>query len=373
MELPKNFALHRDKRLAEKVVEKIKEIAKDDFFKFMHVCGTHEDTFSRFGLRSLLPKNVEVIAGPGCPVCVTPPEVISAAIELSKRDNVILATYGDMAHVPSPRGSLVQARAKGGNVHIVYSITDSIKLAEKRRDKQIVHFAIGFETTAPSTAATLLNNPPENFSVLTYHLLIPPAIDFLLSLGEVKLDGFILPGHVSTIIGSNAYKEISKRWHIPQVVAGFEPLDVLIGIYMLIKQIREGRTEVENEYVRAVRPEGNVKAKEIMYKVFDIVDAKWRGIGVIPRSGFKLKKEFEEFDARKRFEITFEEFKHDLHPGCKCGEILRGLAQPKDCPLFAKACTPLHPIGPCMVSREGTCAIVYKYARSNMTDLNQKH
>jgi len=363
MAFPKNFALYRDRKLAEKVAEKIKEIADGEEFKFMHVCGTHEDTISRFGLRSILPQNVKVIAGPGCPVCVTPPEVISAAIELSKLNDVILATYGDMAHVPSPKGSLVQARAEGGDVHIVYSITDAVKLANKRKDKQIIHFAIGFETTAPSTAATLLNNPPENFTVLTYHLLIPPAIDFLLSLGEVKLDGFILPGHVSTIIGSNAYKHISERWNIPQVVAGFEPLDVLVGIYMLLKQIREGRAEVENEYVRAVRPEGNVKAKEMMKKVFDIVGARWRGIGVIPRSGFKLKKEFEEFDAGKRFEITFEEFKQDLHPGCKCGEILRGLAQPEDCPLFAKVCTPLHPIGPCMVSREGTCAIIYKYSR----------
>lgn len=322
---------------------------------------THEYTITHSGMRSLIPK-VDLRAGPGCPVCVASPTHIQMAVELSFRDNVIVTTYGDMFRVKGVTSSLMEAKSKGGNVTVIYSVWDAVKLAKKYPNKEIVHFAIGFETTAPSTAAVLLMNPPKNFSIICTHLLIPPVMEYLLKLGELKIDGFICPGHVSTIIGVKPYRPIAKKYRAPMVVAGFEPIDVLLGVAMLIKMINTGIFDVKNEYTRVVREEGNVKAIEVMYKVFEVCDAYWRGIGLVPNSGLKLRNEFEEYDATKRFDVKVDE-SYSMPPGCKCGEVLRGLLTPSECPLFGKACTPLNPVGPCMVSSEGSCAIVYKYGR----------
>jgi hydrogenase expression/formation protein HypD len=367
MELNKFIASYRDKASTDEVIKLIKKLAGGKRYRLMHVCGTHEDTISRFGIRDVLPNNIEIVAGPGCPVCVVPIEEINAAIRLSTLKNVLLTTFGDMYRVPGGKDSLRDAEAIGtAHVKVVYSITDAIKLAEAHKDLNVVHFAIGFETTAPSTAVVLLEEPPENFSILCAHRFIPPAIEFLLKLGESKIDGFILPGHVSTIIGERPYDYISKDFRVPQVIAGFEPLDVILSILMLLKQINDGEARVENEYVRTVKPEGNVKAKRLMDEVFGVKDANWRGIGLIPKSGYSLRSDFKSFDALSRFGIQIESEKEamlSVNPACRCGEVLRGIVDPEDCPLFDKTCIPTHPIGACMVSLEGTCAIAYKYKR----------
>jgi len=353
----------RDRELALKAAKRIREMAREEerIYRFMHVCGTHEWTITHSGLRSLLPSNVEVVAGPGCPVCVTPPEDIALAVELARRPGTLLTTFGDMMRVPAGGevGSLNEARSRGANVRVVYSIMDAVELARRNPELEVVHFAIGFETTAPSTAAEMVSSPPSNFSVLVSHRLIPPAQEFLLQQGEVALDGFILPGHVSTITGLEPYRPISERWRVPQVVAGFEPLDVLLGIVMLLTQLDEGRAEVENEYTRAVRPEGNVRARKMMNRVFRPIDARWRGIGEIPSSGLALRPEFEDHDAEVKFGLKREPQRFELPPGCRCGEVLRGVLRPQQCPLFGRRCTPEKPVGPCMVSMEGTCAVVY--------------
>ncbi len=357
LEVQKGF---RDPQLARKASQKIKELARDQTFKFMHLCGTHEYTITHAGLRDLLPKNVELIAGPGCPVCVCPPEDVALAIAVAKQSNALLTTFGDMMRVPAgDLGSLNVARSQGANVQVVYSMMDAVIAAKEHPEKEVVHFAIGFETTTPPTAAEILGDPPENLSVLVSHRLIPPAEEFLLEQGEVGLHGFLLPGHVSVIIGVEGYEHISTQWKVPQVVAGFEPLDVLLGIVMLLQQVVDGRGEVENEYTRAVTYEGNVRAREMIEQVFTPADSRWRGIGIIPKSGLTLRREYEMFDVRTRFEIELEPQKFEMPPGCKCGEVLRGIMRPEQCPLFGKKCTPENPIGPCMVSTEGTCSVVY--------------
>ncbi len=351
---------YRDPKLAHNAAQKIKELAKNQTFRFMHLCGTHEYTITHAGIRQLLPKNVEMLAGPGCPVCICPPEDVALAIAVSQQPNTLLTTFGDMMRVPAGSfGSLNVARSKGANIQVVYSMMDAIIAAKEHPDKEVVHFAIGFETTTPPTAAEILGEPPRNFSVLVSHRLIPPAEAYLLKQGEVGLHGFLLPGHVSVITGLQAYEPISNQWNIPQVVAGFEPLDVLLGILMLLQQVVEGRGEVENEYTRAVTFEGNVRAREMINQVFEPVDARWRGIGLIPESGLALRAKYMPFDVRTRFEIELEEQKYEMPPGCRCGEVLRGILRPEQCPLFAKKCTPANPIGPCMVSMEGTCSVVF--------------
>ena len=349
----------RDKARAREICSLIERLAGGGSYRIVHVCGTHEDTITRFGLRSLLPSKVEVRMGPGCPVCTVSPGHIENAITLAKREGVILTTFGDMVRVPSPGGSLAEARARGADVRIVYGIHDAVKIAE-RSGREVVHFSVGFETTAPMTAAELLAEPPENFSVYVAHLLIPPAMLHLLELGEAPIDGFINPGHVSTIIGVKGYRKIERRFKVPQVIAGFEPLDVLIAVAMILRQMAEGRGEVENEYRRAVREEGNLKAQEAMEEVFKVVDTAWRGIGVIPKSGLALREEFEEYDASRRFDLELSE-SYEMPKGCRCGEVLRALIYPWECPLFRSACTPETPVGPCMVSREGSCYIAAKY------------
>lgn len=364
MELEKVLRGYRSAELAKKVVEHINALAKEvEEANIVHVCGTHEYTIVKSGIRSLLPPNVEVRSGPGCPVCVCPPSDIDAAIELAFRPNVVVTTFGDMYRVPSTKYSLAEAAAKGASVRVVYGIGDAVELAKKIPDKEVVHFAIGFETTAPSTAYVLSADPPPNFSIVPSHRLIPPAIEHLLNLGEARIDGFILPGHVSTIIGAKPYRPISQKYRVPQVIAGFEPLDVLIGVAMLLQQMVEGRSEVEIEYTRSVREEGNVRAQQFMEKVFEPVEAGWRGIGKIPQSGYRLRSNYEQYDAISKFEVEVDESAPDTKPGCRCGEILRGLCYPQDCPLFGKACTPRSPYGPCMVSSEGACFIAYRYGK----------
>jgi len=350
-----------DPKIIGNIVSEIRKVAnKVGHVRIMHVCGTHEHEIMRFGLRSLLPPNIEVVAGPGCPVCVTPKRDIDEIIFLS--ENRIITTYGDMYGVPSNRGSLERAKSEGRDIRIVYSVMDAIDIAN-REEKEVIHFGIGFETTAPASASAIMD-APQNFSILSVHRLIPPAISFLLSQGEIKVDALLDPGHVSTIIGTRPYESISKRFKIPQVVAGFEPVDILLGIYMLLKQIEEGRCEVENEYKRVIKRKGNIKAKRVMEEVFFVKDAEWRGLQIIPDSGYEIRKKYEDWDARKRFEEELKDFVYEDvgDKGCRCSEILRGLIKPEDCKLFKKVCTPSNPIGACMVSAEGMCHIAFKFS-----------
>jgi len=329
-----------------------KEIAQalrdevDRDYTFMHICGTHEAAIARSGLRSVLPKQLKIVMGPGCPVCITPQGEIDAALELAEKD-CIIATYGDLIRVPGTKGAL---ESVGKDVKVVQGVHKAVEIAEKT-DREVVFISVGFETTAPTVAATLLTNPPENFSILSCHRFVPPAMEFLLSQGEANLNGFMLPGHVCVVTGYREY----ERFPVPQVVAGFEPDDILLGLLMLVRQIKEGRAEVENAYPRAVCRDGNPKAVEMMFRVFEPCDVEWRGFPVIPGSGLKLRKEFEQYDAQKKFGI---EIRHvEKHTACICDRVLRGIADPSDCKLFGKACTPRKPVGPCMVSHEGACKI----------------
>ncbi|MEM3566886.1 MAG: hydrogenase formation protein HypD [Candidatus Bathyarchaeia archaeon] len=346
----------RDPETAKRVTEKIREIApKKETVKICHVCGTHEWTITHFGIRSLLPETVEVIAGPGCPVCVTPASEIDEAIQLAKK-GVTVACFGDVLRVPGSEGSLLDAKADGADVRVVYGVGDAVKMARQEPNKEFAFFAIGFETTAPSTAAEVLHKPPLNLSFLVSHRLIPPAMELLLGIGDLHIDGFIAPGHVSTIIGLKPYEVFPKTYRMPTVIAGFEPLDVLFAIYLILKQFKEGKARLENEYTRAVNSEGNLKAQQLMKEAFETVDGGWRGLGVLPNSALKLKKEFAYYDAREKFDVKIK-FGRDLLPGCQCHLVMIGKIKPTECPLFMKVCTPQKPRGACMVSVEGTCRI----------------
>ncbi len=354
----------RDPTIARRVVEKIKGLAKDvGPAKFVHVCGTHEWTITHYGLRSLLPDGVELIPGPGCPVCVCPSRDIDEAIQLAL-DGVVVATFGDMVRVPSTRMSLADAKAEGGDVRVVYSVSDAVEMARREPGRDFAFFAIGFETTAPTNAVEILRKPPENFSLLVSHRLIPPVMELLLGIGELHLDGFIVPGHVATITGAKAFKVFPEAYGIPSVIAGFEPLDVLIAVYMLLRQVREGEARLENEYTRSVTWEGNTRAQEAMERVFRVADGSWRGIGVVPKSALELRDEFSVYDARKKYDIKVGESR-DVLPGCSCHLVIVGRIKPTECPLFMKKCTPQTPWGPCMVSREGTCHIWATHSRVN--------
>jgi hydrogenase expression/formation protein HypD len=351
----------RDPTLAKQVAQQIRELAPKHQVKFCHVCGTHEWTITHHGLRALLPKNVDVIAGPGCPVCIVPAAEIDEAVQLALRD-IVVTCYGDVLRVPGSELSLLDARARGGDVRVVYGISDAVKMAEAEREKEFVFFAVGFETTAPSTAVEVLNRPPRNLSFLVSHRLIPPAMELLLGVGDLQIDGFIAPGHVSTIIGLKPYEVFPSAYGMPVVVAGFEPLDVLFSISMLLNQLRRKEAKLENEYVRAVSAEGNSKAQELINCVFDVVDGNWRGLGRLPSSALGLKTEFEEYDARKKYALHVEKSR-DLPPGCLCHLVMIGKIKPDECPLFLKVCKPQMPKGACMVSMEGTCRI---WARHNL-------
>jgi len=351
----------RDATLAKRVVKKISEVApKDKSVKICHVCGTHEWTITHFGLRSLLPDNVEVIAGPGCPVCIVPASEIDEAVQLAL-NGLVVTCFGDVLRVPGSKMSLLDAKAEGADVRVVYGVNDAVEMAEKQPSKEFVFFAVGFETTAPSTAVETLRPPPKNFSFLISHRLIPPAMELLVKMKELSLNGFIAPGHVSTIIGLKPYRIFPRLYQMPTVIAGFEPLDVLFGVYMILKQIKEGKPRLENEYVRAVRWEGNVKAQRLMEKVFEVTDGGWRGLGTIPSSALKLREAYTDYDARLKYGVKIREGV-DIKPGCKCHLVIVGRIKPTECPLFMKACTPQKPVGPCMVGIEGTCRIWAKFS-----------
>jgi hydrogenase expression/formation protein HypD len=329
----------------------------------MEVCGTHTVSIFRHGIKGMLPRNIRLISGPGCPVCVTPLRDIDAAIRLSLMDKTTLMTFGDMMHVPGKnRDSLYRARGRGASVDTVYSPLDALEFAVNNRDLDVVFFATGFETTSPLIAATLIEAQARgigNFYIYSAHKLVPPALGALLSLPDVALDGFILPGHVSTIIGMRPYEFISNGYGKPGVITGFDGTEILTGIYMLLLQISEGRAEIEIEYKKAVRPEGNPKAMSIIERVFVPVDIEWRGLGVIPMSGLGLRAEFSYYDARKKLPDTREDYSEMT--ACQCADVLRGIKTPPECAMFKKACTPDNPVGACMVSSEGSCSAYYKY------------
>ncbi len=320
----------------------------------MHICGTHEAAIARAGLRSVLPKQLKIVMGPGCPVCITPQGEIDAALELVEK-GCIVTTYGDLLRVPGTKGSLESC---GGDVRVVQGVHKAVEIAQKT-DKEVVFISVGFETTAPTVAATILTKPPKNFSILSCHRIVPPAMKWLLEQGEAKLNGFMLPGHVCTVTGYADY----EKFPVPQVVAGFEPEDILLGLLMLVRQVQEGTSRVDNAYPRAVTREGNTKAKSVMYKVFEPSDVEWRGFPVIPGSGLQVKKEFGQYDAKKKFGIVFKHV--GKHPSCICDKVLRGIAQPSDCKMFGTACTPRTPVGPCMVSHEGACKIWHLYHKKH--------
>ncbi|RLI36268.1 hydrogenase formation protein HypD [Candidatus Bathyarchaeota archaeon] len=349
----------RDPSLAKRVIEKIRKLAPPYTVRFCHVCGTHEYTITHYGLRSLLPETVDVIAGPGCPVCVTPAFEIDRAVSLALKGVTVL-TFGDVIRVPGSEISLLDARARGGDVRVVYGVGDAVRIAREEPDKEFVFLAIGFETTAPSTANEILNGPPENLSFLIVHRLIPPVMELLLGIGDLQIDGFIAPGHVSTIIGMKPYRIFPEAYRMPTVIAGFEPLDVLFGILMLLRQVREEEARLENEYTRSVTWEGNVKAQRLIHEAFDVESGYWRGLGRIPSSALRLKDEFSEYDAKRKYDITVGRSR-ELMPGCLCHLVMIGKIKPPECPLFMKACTPQKPKGACMVSVEGTCSIWAKH------------
>lgn len=362
----------QDRKIALKIADKIKDLAnkleKKDYDKIniMHVCGTHEHTITYYGLRALLPSNVRVIAGPGCPVCIVPAREIDEAIKLAEM-GIRVYTYGDMYRVPGSKESLAQARARGANVTIVYGFLDALRLA-KNSNYDSVFFGVGFETTAPTVASHIVqNNIPNNLYILMSYRITVPAVRYIL-MSDHDLSGIICPGHVSTIIGAGAWSFIAEEFGIPTVVAGFEPVDVLLAIYEILKQLDSGNARIVNEYRRVVKWEGNLVAKSFLEKAFIVVDRDWRGIGVIPKSGWLLRDEYKKFDAREKFGVRVEKGV-DIRGLCKCAEIILGRAVPTDCPYFGKACTPSHPLGACMVSSEGTCSIWYKYGGHMIKEL----
>ena len=353
-----------DSKRVLKIAKQINKIAPRCAISIMEVCGTHTQNFYRFNLNKLLPENLRFISGPGCPVCVSPQDYIDKAIFLAKNKDVIIATFGDMLRIPGSEYSLEQQRARSGNVRVVYSPLESLALAKINKDKKIVFLAVGFETTAPTIALTILKAKQEGVNNLFFLFslkLMPPAMRYLLEDERVKIDGFLLPGHVSVIIGTKAYEFIPHKYKIPSCVAGFEPLDILSGIYNLLKQIKNNNPQVENEYARLVNKSGNLKAKRILNKVFTISDSLWRGFGNIPKSWLKLKSNLSKFDADKSFQLELKNKKTEFIKGCKCGDVLKGLMDPVSCSLFGKLCIPDNPIGPCMVSSEGACNARYKY------------
>ncbi len=354
---------YRDPVLAKSLIGALQRRSySHDDIRLMEICGTHTVAIFRSGLREVLPPQIRLISGPGCPVCVTANEDIDRAIWLARQPGVIMTTFGDLVRVPGSTSSLQAERSKGADVRIVYSSLDALKIARDNPEREVVFIGIGFETTAPTIAAAIHQASTlgiGNFSVFSAHKLLPPAMRALLEAREVKLDGFLCPGHVSIIIGAGAYKEVIDKYHVPCVVTGFEPLDILQGISLLVDQIESGRAEIENQYSRVVSTEGNVAARKLIDLIFEPVDSTWRGIGMIEKSGLGFRPDWKKFDATARFSMPEIHVKE--HPGCKCGEVLRGVMTPPECGLFRKVCNPQNPKGPCMVSGEGTCGAYYRY------------
>jgi len=332
--------------------------------KLMEVCGTHTVEIFRHGIRDIIPRNITLLSGPGCPVCVTSVRDVDTAIAIAKNPGVILATFGDMMRVPGGSGSMLDARSEGADIRVLYSPLDALALARKERDRQVVFFATGFETTSPLIAGTIAHAEETgtgNFFVYAAHKLVPPALKALLDSPDVSVDGFILPGHVSTIIGRKPYEFVAAQYKKPSVITGFEAAEIIEGILMIVRQIAQRRAEIEIQYRTVVREEGNPRAVELLEKYFEPADAYWRGIGVIPASGLALKEHYSSFDANRKFNPRVSEAAEPEL--CSCGDILRGVKVPSECPLFGTACTPDAPVGPCMVSTEGSCAAYYKYGQ----------
>ncbi len=358
----------RDPGISRLIVDKIHEVASElNHVKIMDFCGTHEWTITQYGIRSLMPKNVELVAGPGCPVCITPGYYVDVAIRLAI-EGIRVFTFGDVYRLPGssrdiPK-NLEEAKSEGADVRIVYSVSDAIKLSKDGRES--VFLAVGFETTAPATLGPICRGEvPRNMSFIVVHRLTPPITRYILeNYPQSPVRGIIAPGHVSAIIGASEWEFVAKDYRISVVVSGFEPIDVLLSILEILRQIRDGRAELVNEYSRIVKWEGNLKAKEVMRSTCDVVDAGWRGIGFVPQSGLLLKRRYSDYDALTKYgirELSEEAWEEDLPPGCKCAEVTLGMAKPTDCPLFKNVCTPERPYGPCMVSSEGTCLIWAKY------------
>jgi hydrogenase expression/formation protein HypD len=329
--------------------------------RLMEVCGGHTHAIQKYGLKEFLPGSITLLSGPGCPVCVSSIRFIDHAIILGKQPDVILVTYGDLLRVPGSRSSLEKERNKGCDIRVVYSVLEAVSIAEKNPQKEVIFLAIGFETTAPASAAAVLmanSHKCGNFSILSAHKVMPPALETLAE-GDSMIDGFIAPGHVSAITGVEIYRGLVEKYCRAVVISGFEPVDILQSVLMLVRQLKEKKYVVENQYARVVRPDGNPQAKEIMNRVFECSDAEWRGLGVIPLSGLTLREEFSVFDAGRRFHVTFAGAGYP--ESCICGEILAGRKSPDDCSLFAIRCNPVNPVGACMVSAEGACAIHYKF------------
>ncbi|HEY6809360.1 MAG TPA: hydrogenase formation protein HypD [Gemmatimonadales bacterium] len=359
----KYLSEYRDGNVARALIAEIRQTATRPW-TLMEVCGGQTHTIVKQGLDELLGGAVEMIHGPGCPVCVTPLEQIDKALALAARPEVIFTSFGDMLRVPGSACDLFQIRAKGGAVRVVYSPLDALDLARKNPDKQVVFFAVGFETTAPANAMAVWRAQElgvHNFSILVSHVTVPPAMTAILDAPDNRVQGFLAAGHVCTIMGWTEYEPIAARYKVPIVVTGFEPIDILEGMLMTVRQLEEGRHEVENQYVRSVRRDGNQPAQDLVSRVFELVDRKWRGIGEIPHSGLGLRPEFAEFDAERRFDV--EGIHTEESPDCHAGEVLRGLMKPFECPAFGKSCTPEHPLGAPMVSSEGACAAYYNYGR----------
>ncbi len=353
---------YRDKNVVNILIKKINTLAEksSETIRIMHVCGTHEHDLVKAGLRSLLPKNIDLIAGPGCPVCVCSAQDIDEVLWIADNHNVTITTFGDMMRVPSSTESLYQAQGRGVAVKIVYGISDAIKMAEKNPDEEIVFFSVGFETTSCVTAAEVARTNLPNFSVYSSHKVVPPAMELLLQRDDLEFDGFLAPGHVSTIIGAKPYEFIPEKYNFPVSIAGFEPVDILLGIYAVLEQIVEGTARVDNMYKRYVKYEGNPAASRIVDDAFVVSDARWRGLGVWPETGHEISDKYAHIDAKKKYNIPNLPTE-DLRGGCICDEILIGKSKPQKCELFNKSCRPDHPIGACMVSHEGTCNVAATY------------
>ena len=354
---------YRDERIARALAAEIGQCAKHPWV-LMEICGGQTHTIMRYGLDELLPREVELVHGPGCPVCVTPLETIDTAIELASRPEVILVSYGDMLRVPGSRSDLLRAKAEGAQVRVVYSPVEAVKIARENPRQQVVFLAIGFETTAPANAMAAWQAKRErltNFSLLVSHVLVPPAIRGLLTSPNNRVQAFIAPGHVCTIMGCGEYEALVRDFRVPMVVGGFEPVDLLQAILMLVKQLEAGEARLENQYVRSVSYQGNLAAQAIMKEVFEVADQKWRGIGPIPQSGLRLREEYAAYDAARVFGMA--EFSVEEPAECISAQVLLGLKKPTDCPAFGMRCTPDNPLGAPMVSSEGACAAYYRYRR----------
>jgi len=354
---------YRNEALAGKLVKEIRRTVTKPWV-LMEVCGGQTHTIVKYGIDRLLPDEVELVHGPGCPVCVTSLEMIDKAHAIARRSDVIFCSFGDMLRVPGSKVDLLVLKSRGADVRVVYSPIDALKIARANPDKKVVFFAIGFETTAPGNAMAVWQARKQgitNFSVLVSHVLVPPAMAALLQSPLNRVQGFLGPGHVCTVMGYEEYEPIASRYHVPIVITGFEPLDILEGVLMTVRQLEAKTAEVENEYPRVVRREGNRSAQELVNSVFEVCDRKWRGVGSIPKSGYKLRAAFRDFDAEKIFEV--EEIDTEEPSVCISGLVLRGVKKPHDCPAFGKECTPNHPLGATMVSAEGACAAYYAYGR----------